>query len=200
MNMEGMDTMEQTVHNEQEQKSAFTLGDIVYIGVFAATISVCALISIQTPWGVPFTLHTFAVALAAYSMGKWKGSMATLIWVLVGLVGVPVFSGFTAGFAKLAGPTGGYIWSFILMTFLCGMHLNKHKKWLTILWSIAGLVVCYICGMLQFMLVMHMGFVEAFLMTIAPYIVKDVISLFAAYALSIPIRKALRTAGYVIQE
>lgn len=182
----------------EQTKSYFSIGDIVYIGVFAATISVCALISIQTPWGVPFTLHTFAVSLAAYSLGKWKGSMASLIWVLVGLVGVPVFSGFTSGFAKLAGPTGGYIWSFILMTFLCGMQLDQHKKWLTILWSLAGLLVCYICGMLQFMLIMHMGIVESFLLTIAPYIVKDVISLFAAYALAIPIRKALRTAGYQV--
>lgn len=178
--------------SEKKQTRAFSVRDIVYIGVFAAITSVCALISIQTPWGVPFTLHTFAVALAAYCLGKWKGTLATFIWVLIGLVGVPVYSGFTAGPAKLFGATGGYIWSFILMTFLCGMGVSKKKKWLTLLFSILGLLVCYVCGMIQFMLVMNMGFVESFLMTIAPYIIKDVVSILAAYGIAIPIRKAMQ--------
>lgn len=178
--------------SEKKQTSAFSVKDIVYIGVFAAIISVCALISIQTPWGVPFTLHTFAIALAAYCLGKWKGTLATFIWVLIGLIGVPVYSGFTAGFAKLFGATGGYIWSFILMTFLCGVGLNKKKKWLTVLFSILGLLVCYVCGMIQFMLVMNMGFVESFFLTIAPYIIKDVVSILAAYGIAIPIRKAMQ--------
>ena len=183
--------MERTKRTGKETDKKFTIKDIVYIGVFAAIISVCALITIPTPWGVPFTLHTFAVALSAYCMGKWKGSLATTIWMLIGLVGVPVYSGFTAGPAKLFGPTGGYIWSFILMTFCCGIALNKQKKWLTVVFSILGLAVCYICGMLQFMLIMHMGMAEAFFLTIAPYMVKDIVSIFAAYGIAIPIRKVM---------
>lgn len=182
----------QTNVNAKKKKPIFSVKDIVFIGVFAAIISVCALISIPTPWGVPYTLHTFAIALTAYCLGKWKGSLATVIWVLIGLVGVPVYSGFTAGFAKLFGATGGYIWSFIFMTFLCGLSFDKKKKWLTICFSILGLLVCYVCGMIQFMFVMNMGVAESFLMTIAPYIIKDVVSILAAYGISIPIKSAMR--------
>ena len=171
--------------------TAFSVRTIVYIGLFAAITSVCALISFQTPWGVSFTLHTFAVALSAFCLGKWKGTLTTFIYVLIGFIGVPVYSNFTAGPAKLFGITGGYIWSFILMTFLCGVGIETKKKWSTMLFSILGLIVCYICGMAQFMLITKLGFGESFMMTIAPYVMKDVVSIFAAYGLSIPMKKAM---------
>jgi biotin transport system substrate-specific component len=165
MNYDGGYEEKRTKTEMKKQETAFSVKTIVFVGVFAAMISVCALISIQTPWGVPFTLHTFAIALTAYCLGKKKGTLATLVWVLIGLIGVPVYSNFTAGPAKLFGATGGYIWSFIFMTFLCGMGLGKQKKWLTILFSLLGLLVCYVCGMIQFMFVMHMGFAESCVFT-----------------------------------
>lgn len=180
----------------QTTTSRFSVQTIVYIGLFAAIISVCALIAIPTPWGVSFTLHTFAVALTAFCLGKWKGALTTFIYVMIGLVGVPVYSGFTAGPAKLFGITGGYIWSFIIMTFICGIGIETKKKWSTVLFSILGLLVCYICGMLQFMLITKMGFIASLMATIVPYVAKDVVSILAAYGLAIPIRKVMKLEQY----
>ena len=77
------------------------------------------------------------------------------------------------------------------MTFLCGVGIETKKKWSTMLFSILGLIVCYICGMAQFMLITKLGLGESFMMTIAPYVMKDVVSIFAAYGLSIPMKKAM---------
>ncbi|MDY5627951.1 MAG: biotin transporter BioY, partial [Clostridia bacterium] len=77
--------------------------DIIFIGLFAAILCVCAQISIPTPFGIPFTLQTFAVALCGYILGAKKGALTVLVYILLGTVGLPVFSGFGAGFSKIFG-------------------------------------------------------------------------------------------------
>ena len=77
------------------REPVFTTKGIVMIGVFAAVTAVLAQVSIPTPWGIPITLQTFAVALAGYCLGKYKGMMSVLIYILLGLTGLPVFAGFT---------------------------------------------------------------------------------------------------------
>ena len=94
---------------------------ICFVGMFAAITSVLSIITIPTPWGVPFTLQTFAIALSGYVLGKIYGTFATLIYIILGLIGVPVYAGMSAGAGVLAGPTGGYLWGFIIMTFFCGL-------------------------------------------------------------------------------
>lgn len=178
---------------EKEQK--LTTKTVVMIGVFAAIIAVLAQVSIPTPWGIPITLQTFAVALTGYCLGKYKGTMAVFIYILLGLVGVPVFTGFTAGFAKLFSVTGGYIWGFLFMVFACGLEDTIKKKWLSILFGILGLMICHIFGALQFAWVMNRNFAEAFLTASVPYLMKDIASVVVAYGLAIPIRKAIDLTG-----
>ena len=97
---------------------------ICLVGMFAAITSVLSIITIPTPWGVPFTLQTFAIALSGYVLGKMYGTFATLIYIILGLIGVPVYAGMSAGAGVLAGPTGGYLWGFIIMTFFCGLSAD----------------------------------------------------------------------------
>ena len=74
-----------------------------------------------------------------------RGTISYLIYLLIGLVGLPVFSGFTGGPAKLAGPTGGYIIGFIVMAIIAGLVIdNCRKPWLQLIGMIVGTIVCYL--------------------------------------------------------
>lgn len=179
----------------EENRPKFTTKTIVMIGVFAALIAVLSQVSIQTPWQMPITLQTFAVALAGYSLGKWKSTMSVFIWVIMGAVGVPVFANFTAGLGKIAGPTGGFMWGFLFLAFGCGLYDTVKKKWIAILLGILGLLLCHLLGVLQFAYVGSYSFGQAFLLASAPYLIKDAISVGAAYGLAIPIRKVMNGSG-----
>lgn len=177
----------------EEQKQVITTKNIVMTGLFAAIIAVLAQIAIPTPWGIPITLQTFAVALTGYCLGKAKGTLATFIYILIGLAGVPVYAGFGAGPAKLLGVTGGYIYGFLFLAFACGLEDTFKKKWISIVFGILGLVLCHSCGSVQFAFVSGRTFLEAFLYASVPYLLKDVVSVVAAYGLAIPIRKAMHS-------
>ena len=175
----------------EEKKQVISVKSIVFIGVFAAVIAVLAQVSIPTPWGIPITLQTFAVALTGYCLGKWKGTLSTFIYVLIGFIGVPVYAGLGAGPAKLFGITGGFIWGFLFLALGCGLEDAIQKKWLSILFGILGLLICHVCGSIQFSLVSGRSLGESFLLASVPYLAKDVISVAVAYGLAIPIRKAM---------
>ena len=90
--------------------------DIVSISLMTTLLAVCAWIYIPTT--IPFTMQTFAVFLAMLVLGGKKGTIVIFIYLLLGFVGVPVFSGGTAGPAILFGPTGGYMTGWIFLGFL----------------------------------------------------------------------------------
>ena len=80
--------------------------ELTRVALFAALIAVCSFITVPMP-GVPFTLQLFGVAMALSFLGGREGTLAVAVYLLLGLCGVPVFSGFRAGPAALFGPTGG---------------------------------------------------------------------------------------------
>ena len=89
---------------------------MAYIGLFAVVIAICSWISIPTV--VPFTLQTFAVFLAVAVLGGKRGTLSVIVYVLLGAVGLPVFSGFKGGIGVLLNTTGGYIIGFIFSALL----------------------------------------------------------------------------------
>ena len=90
--------------------------DIVYIGIFAAMISICSWITI--PATVPFTLQTMGIFTAIGILGGQKGTLAVLTYILLGAVGIPVFSGFSGGIGIIFGTTDGYIIGFLFSAIL----------------------------------------------------------------------------------
>ncbi len=100
------------------------------MGMFTAVLSVLSILTIPMPTGVPVTLQTFAMALCGYVLGWKKGTSSTLIYILLGTVGVPVFAGMTGGPSWLAGYSGGFIWGFIFLTMLCGVGMAQKQIWL----------------------------------------------------------------------
>ena len=97
-------------------QSRFSTRDMAYIALMAVLLAVCSWISVPAP--VPFTLQTFGVFCALGLLGGRRGSTAVLLYILLGAVGLPVFSGFQGGLGKLLGPTGGYILGFLLSALL----------------------------------------------------------------------------------
>ena len=153
---------------------------ITFVGLMTAVIAVLSQIAIPLPSGVPITLQTFAVALTGYMLSYKYGSAAVVTYILLGAVGVPVFSGLKGGAGVLFVVTGGFIFGFLPMAFLCGLS-SKMKQIPALLMGLAGLFVCHALGTVQFYFISGEPFIAAFLKVSAPYLIKDIISLIAAY-------------------
>ena len=156
--------------------------------MFAALLAVCAWISI--PLGdVAVTLQTFGVALALLLLGGKWGSLTVIIYLLLGAVGLPVFSGFRGGIGALAGVTGGFLWGFLLMG-LVYWGLEKLGKLPALL---AGLLVCYGCGCGWFYLYSGGGLGLILLRCVIPFLIPDAVKLWLAFSLSRRLKKVINT-------
>lgn len=167
----------------------------VFIGVMAAVVAVLSLISIPLPSGVPVTLQTFAVALCGFLLGPAMGTAAVVVYLAMGAVGLPVLAGMVGGLGYFFGITGGFLWGFLPMAFLCGLGAWAGKKLLVIPLSLAGLAVCHLLGSVQFCVAASTPLLSAFLMASAPYLVKDTISVILAYLTALALSAALKKAG-----
>lgn len=190
--------IKQLVNETKEEKAGAvkpSTREIVYIGMFAAILAILSQISIPMPSGMPITLQTFAVALTGYVLAWKRGTASTLIYILLGAVGVPVFSGLRGGVQVLAGHTGGFIWGFVFMAMLCGIGIMQENKTVGIMIGFIGLAVCHLFGVIQFAVVMEMDVLKSFLLASAPYLLKDAVSVILAYILGYRIRKSLIRAN-----
>ena len=169
---------------------------LVLIALFAAIISVLTIIPIPINFlGVPMTLQTFAIAFCGFMLG-WKLGLASVgIYILLGGIGVPVFSGMQGGFGRLAGPTGGFIYGFLLMVLLCGLSEYFRRpvlRWVFgILLGTVGLLLCHLCGVFQLSLHREITFWQAATGASIPFLPKDIASVVLAFALAFVIRKRL---------
>ncbi|ANB59388.1 biotin transporter BioY [Anoxybacteroides amylolyticum] len=128
--------------------------DITLVSVFVALMAIGANITSWAPFlvvgGVPITLQTFFCVLAGAILGRRLGALAMFVYMLVGLVGAPVFAKFSGGFGMIAGPTFGFIVSFIFAAYVTGWMIEKggdHPSLARfIIASLAGMVVNYVVG------------------------------------------------------
>jgi len=163
--------------------------DICFIGIFAAVISVMA-VSIPLPNGVPVTLQTFGIMLAGIILGPKKGAIAVLVYILLGAMGVPVFSGFKGGFAIITGPTGGFILSFPLIALFAGIGSLKNNFTL-VTGIIAGVLLNYFCGMVWFSFVMNSNMYAAFMACVLPFLPADTVKVVLAAVAGKQVKNAL---------
>ena len=170
---------------------------MVVAGVFAALLAVLSQISIPLPTGIPVTLQTFAVALCGFALGPGLGAAAVGVYLALGAVGIPVFAGFSGGIGSFVGMTGGYLWAFLPMAFLCGLGARQKNRALALTVGFLGLVICHLCGSFQFALVSAVSPWNAFLLASAPYLLKDAASLVAAYLAAAAILRSLEKARLV---
>ena len=165
--------------------------DVALVGLFAALTVICAWISI--PLGpVPVTLQTFAVFLAAALLGPKRGTLAVGVYILLGVVGLPVFSGFKG----LNPVTFGYVLGFLPLGLLTAAaeKLFPGRKLALPLGMALGLLVCYLIGTVWFWYVMHFrgteyGFGKILSLCVIPFVIPDLIKLGSACFLSKKLKK-----------
>ncbi len=172
----------------------FKTTDLVYIAIFAALMAVCSWISI--PMVVPFTLQTLGVFLAVGILGGKRGTIAVLVYILLGAVGLPVFANFKGGPGALLGTTGGYIIGFLFTALVMwAMERIPWKKGVVrIVSMLVGLFVCYAFGTAWFLFLYArqtgpIGLGAALLLCVVPFLIPDVAKIVAAYFLSNRLRR-----------
>lgn len=159
--------------------------------LFAAIISVFSVITIKIGV-VPITLSVFAVLLTAVVAGAKVGTAATLVYILIGAVGLPVFSGFRGGISVLAGPTGGYIISYIFMAIIVGAVSNKTNNIIIRLAAcVVSVALCYALGTVQYMIIAQKGLAESLIACVYPFIAVDLVKCAAAVLLGGRLKKLL---------
>ncbi len=179
---------------------------ICYIAAFTAIICVISLLpGIPLPGGVPMTLQTLIIPMAGIILGPVDGFIATLIYVLLGAVGLPVFSGFTGGLGVIMGATGGFIISFPVLALISGLGVLFRKpsigRYVALYgFLILGAVVNYLVGTIWFAAV-YMGAVNAetmatgFTACVLPFIPTSIIKIILSGVLGLTIRRALIKAN-----
>lgn len=183
--------------NETKNRRLKTI-DIVYIGLFAAIMAVCSWISI--PLTVPITLQTFGVCCAVGLLGLKRGTLAVIVYIALGLIGVPVFSEFTSGIGILAGTTGGYIIGFIFTALIVGLMTKflGDKLWVYVVSMVLGIVVCYAFGTVWFLLVYNNGNADAVSVgtvlgwCVVPFIIPDIIKIAMASVICLRVKKYVK--------
>lgn len=170
-------------------KKNYKTTDLVYIALGVVLITICSWISISTT--VPFTMQTFAVFFVLSNLGGKRGTVAIIVYVLLGAIGVPVFAQFTSGIGILFGKTGGYIVGFIFMGLVYWLivHFLGKKLWGEILAMVIGLAVCYSFGTVWFMIVYAqangaVGIAMVLTWCVIPFIIPDLIKLGLALTLA----------------
>lgn len=163
--------------------------NMVRASLFASLCAVCAWIAIPIP-PIAVTLQTFALLLALGTLGGRWGTVAIGLYLLLGLVGLPVFSGFQGGAAVLLGPTGGFLWGFLAGALVYWMVQRLGN--LTAM--AAAMAVCYLCGCLWFSHYAGAGLAESFAVCVLPYLIPDALKLWLAWSVSRRLRKYIRYA------
>lgn len=156
------------------------------------TALMCVLGPMSIPIGpVPVSLTVLTVYLAVYVLGMRYGSIAYVVYLLLGLVGLPVLSGYTGGPAKLFGATGGYLIGFLPMAVISGYFIDKFytKIYMQVLGMIGGLVVCYAMGTMWLALMAKMSLAKAFFAGVVPFVLFDL----AKIAVAVLVGRAVRS-------
>ena len=162
--------------------SKINIRQMTLISLFAALTAVGAFISIPL-YPVPLTLQTLFTLLAAMTLESVMGASSQLIYVLLGVIGLPVFAGFKAGIGILFGPTGGFLFGFIISAYVIGRIIETIKEKNIFYYLLAGLIgtiIIYIIGVTQLSLITGIGIKKAITVGMLPFLPGDILKIIAA--------------------
>ena len=176
------------------KKQSIHIRNLCLIGLFTAVISIMAQIVIPMPFGVPFTMQTFAITLAGIILGSKNGAIASIIYVMLGAVGLPVFANFTGGWQSIVGPTGGFLLSFPIMAYIIGLGTEYRSKWkgFSILGVTLGTLLNLVCGSLMFCQLTDTTFLVGFTTCALPHVPATIVKAVLAHLLGFNIRRRLQ--------
>ncbi|MCR4719477.1 MAG: biotin transporter BioY [Firmicutes bacterium] len=164
---------------------------MTYISLMSVIITLCAWLTI--PAAVPFTMQTFGIFFALLFLGGKRGTASITVYLLLGALGLPVFSGFSGGIGHLFGITGGYMLGFLLtgIVYILFERIFGKSLKISVLSLIFGLFLCYAFGTVWFSIYKgNMGFLQAFAICVLPFIIPDLLKLALAVFLYKRIKKA----------
>lgn len=175
---------------------------LVLIGMFAAVLAVISQISIPLPTGVPITVQVFGVALVGTVLGWKLGTLAVIVYILLGAVGLPIFANFHGGIQCLVGMTGGYIWAWPVMAILSGIPIRHSSQAVSFAVSTAlaviGLMIVELAGGFQWsLLTEEMSFGAIMVYSFVAFIPKDIVITVLAMIIGRQIQKHLKKAGFL---
>ena len=156
---------------------SISLRGMVYASMFGALTAIGAYIIIPLP-PVPITLQTLFLNLSGALLGGYLGALSQVVYILLGIIGLPVFAGGKAGLGVLLGPTGGYLFGFVLGAFIVGKLIAVKRKpgmiW-TVSAMLVGMVVIYCLGILQLTLVARLSVEKAVAVGALPFLPGDIV-------------------------
>ena len=181
-------------------RPALSARQMTITGLATAVTCIIGPVAVPIPVSpVPLSLTMLALYLAAYVLGMKLGFISCLLYLLLGAVGLPVFSGFSGGLAKLSGPTGGYLIGFLFLSLICGFFIQRFpgKVWVHAAGMVCGAAVCYLFGTVWFLLLYTsttgpIGVWAVLASCVFPFLVPDGIKLALAFLLRRRLRKAMR--------
>jgi biotin transport system substrate-specific component len=167
---------------------------LIYASMFGALTAIGAYIIIPLP-PVPITLQTLFLNLAAALLGGPLAALSQIVYILLGIIGLPVFAGGKSGLGVLLGPTGGYLAGFVIAAYVVGrlVKLKRNPGFLmTFTAMMAGMLVIYVCGVFQLSLVAKLTFAKAVTVGVTPFLAGDVLKVVLAALISEKLRNTVR--------
>lgn len=167
------------------------LKSMTYISLMSVIITLCAWLTV--PYAVPFTMQTFGVFFALLFLGGKKGTLSIGVYLLLGALGLPVFSGFSGGIGHLLGITGGYMLGFLLtgIVYMVFERLFGKSLKISVISLILGLFLCYAFGTVWFSVYKgNVRVMQAFAICVLPFIIPDLLKLTLAVIICKRLKKA----------
>lgn len=187
-----MTTSGTEINKNHKGASVNKTAEMTKMALMVAMNCVSAYIIIPLPFSLsPLALQTLIVNLTGYVLNAKQAFMTMLVYLLVGLAGVPVFTGGSAGPGKLFGPTGGYIIGFLFTAvFLAYFRGEKYNfKRYALLGCVIGIPLIYVFGVVQLKLITGMGWDKAIMTGALPFIPLDIVKCLAAAVIAGPINR-----------
>ncbi len=165
---------------------------ICLCALFSAVIACTAMLSLPTPFGVNLTMQMFAVCLAGFILGPRAAVASVAVYLAAGAAGLPVFSSFTGGIGVVLGPSGGFLWGFLLTSLFCGFAAKVDKKGIKILLCLLSVVLCHLVGVIQYTVVTATPVYTALLTASLPFLPKDFAVLFLSLIAARKIKEKIK--------
>lgn len=168
--------MKNTSNSLQKTNTKSSTYQIALIGIMAAITCILGPLSIPIPFSpVPISFTNLAIYFTVFILGWKRGTISYFIYLLIGFVGLPVFSGFSGGLGKLVGPTGGYLIGFIFMALIGGFFIERFsgKRFMYIIGLVLATAVAYLLGTAWLAYVANLTFWQALMAGVIPYLLGD---------------------------
>jgi biotin transport system substrate-specific component len=179
------------------ENKGLSVRGMIYASIFGALTAAGAYIMIPLP-PVPITLQTAFLSLAAALLGGRLGALSQVVYLLIGIIGFPVFAGGKAGLGVLLGPTGGYLIGFIAGAYVIGklVEMRKRPGFVWIVFSmVIGTLVIYLFGVIQLILIARLSIDKAITVGVLPFLIGDALKIAVAALIALKIRDSVKIEG-----